>query len=156
MKAMNVLGAVDSVTGFRKSVARVADVLGADAPAAPTTQLVPVADAPVVSRASAAAFLAKMGNVPRDVPDGLQTLAGAAAGAFLWKEHRILGAIGGASLGRNIPALFVGAQRGAALRNLSTTAGGIIGSLLIPVHPALGFAAGLVAVGLVHHFGGGK
>lgn len=79
------------------------------------------------------------GDVDASVPI---TVGSAAAGAYLYKKHRVLGLIGGASLGRNVPALLNASERGYAIRNLGSTGLGIGGSLYMKKHPVLGFLLG--------------
>lgn len=142
---------LNSVTGAGRNVARLADVLGAASPE--TTQAL----APVSGKPSAvAAFLQDIrATRPRDVPDGLGTLAGAVVGGYLYRgTHPVLGIIGGASLGRNLPAMLRADDRRAAARNLITTGGAIVGSVLWKAHPALGFLAGLILGGGAAYYGG--
>lgn len=150
---MNYLNGVDGMTSARRTVSRVAHVLGAAAgiPAtpAPSTALAKK-DAGVVS-----AFVRELrSQAPPDIKDGAGTLVGAAAGAFLWKKHRWLGGIGGASLGRNAMSVLDPAQRKEALCNLGITSAGIIGSLTVPKHPVIGFVLGWFAGGAATYYGG--
>lgn len=146
------LHGVDSITGVSRNIARIADVLGADPSSAPpSTAMV------LRTPASLTSFLRDVGaTAGRDVPDGFGTIAGAAAGAYLWNDHRVLGAIGGGSLGRNLPALMLPDQRKLAIRNLATTGTGIAGSLAMPRHPVIGFVVGSVVGGAAAYFGGLK
>lgn len=70
------------------------------------------------------------------------TIGGGAAGYFYFKNHRILGAIGGASLGRNLPTVFLGGNRKHAFVNMATTAMAIASSRMVKGHPVLGFVGG--------------
>ncbi len=102
---------------------------------------------------SISTFVRGMSEGPKsDVVDGLGTAIGAAAGAVLWKQHRVLGAVGGASLGRNIPALF-GSMRRHAMVNMSTTGAGVLGSLLFRNSPIVGFGIGWITANAVVYFG---
>lgn len=92
-------------------------------------------------------------------PDGVSTLAGMAAGGILWGDHRFLGMILGASLGRNVPGLFKGETRRAALCNMGQTTGGVVGSLALGYNTTLqivGFLAGWVAAGAALHYSGAR
>lgn len=133
---------LDSVTGASRTVARIADVLGADT--APSTALVPVSQKP----SALETFLrAASVNRPRDVKDSVGTAVGATLGLVAVSEHRVLGAIGGASLGRNLPALLRAADRPAALENMLVTGAAIVGSLLLHRSPIIGFGLGWLSGG---------
>jgi hypothetical protein len=125
----------DKVIGVRREVGRVANALGP---------------------AHAPTFLAGIDVSPRmDVKDGVGTVVGAVAGGYACRgNHPYLGVIGGASLGRNLPALLQNGLRGAAVRNLVTTGSGIGGSLYMKKNPVLGFIVGAVAGAVASHFGG--
>lgn len=128
----NALQHASRTTGLNRALARVDDVLGEASP----SKLVP-------------GFLRDMGTARSDVRDHVGTVAGAAAGYYYARrKHPILGIIGGASLGRNLPAMLNSAERGFALRNLVTTGGGIAGAIVVKKHPVLGFIGGLLAGGL--------
>jgi hypothetical protein len=150
---MKYLNGVDGVTGAQRTMARLATVLGAVAPAAaaPSTALAVQAKPSVVST-----FIRDLrSEVPPDVKDGIGTVLGAGAGAYLWrKKHVYLGGIGGASLGRNLPALMKPEQRMQAIRNLSVTSAGMLGSFALPKNPAIGFVLGWLAGGAATYFGG--
>lgn len=94
------------------------------------------------------------GSVDPGIQDGVGTLAGAAAGAILWGKHRVLGAIGGASLGRNAPALLNPSQRREALCNMGVTGTAVALSCVAERHPVIGFVVGLVAAEVAVHYGG--
>ncbi len=152
MSASTYIHGIDAVTGVRRNVARLADVLGADqAPAPASTAMVPV-----TTKTSAAAFFRNVGGTERDVPDNLGTPIGLVAGVILCPSHRVLGGIGGASLGRNVPALFNPDDRKLALRNLATTGAGIAGSRAMPGSPVIGFVLGSIVGGLGSYFAGLK
>lgn len=125
----------ESVTGVKRTLARAADVLGTiPAPVRPE---------------SFQDYLRRISiDAPPDVRDGVGTLVGAAAGAYAWKEHRVLGLIGGASLGRNLPALFHPSERRMAFANMGVSASGIFGSLALPRYPKLGFILGWLVGGM--------
>ena len=92
---------------------------------------------------------------PKYVPHGVGTLAGVAAGAYLVKDHRVLGAIGGGSLACNVPALMNPALRKMATSNLITTGSAIAGATLIRggnLAKVLGFVGGYIAGALVSKY----
>lgn len=141
-----------SVGAVSRSLARVATAVGETLSEsdAKTTALVKTGRPATLSD-----FLAQArAQAPRDVADGAGTVVGAAAGALLWGGHRVLGLIGGASLGRNIPALLREGERKMALGNLSATGAGIAGSLFWRAHPVWGFVFGHVAGSVAAYFAG--
>jgi hypothetical protein len=142
------LRGVDAVTGASRSIVRIADVLGSDSRA--------LSPAPAGPLASASGFWRELrDSAPAEIRDGVGTLAGAAVGLILeWRTHPYLGAIGGASLGRNVPALLRPEDRRAALRNMGVTGAAVLVSLLVPRHPAAGFAAGWLAASAALYAGG--
>jgi hypothetical protein len=71
-------------------------------------------------------------------------------------KHPVLGIIGGASLGRNLPALMDDDLRKLAARNMVATGAGVAGSLYMPKHPIIGFLIGSVVGGAAAYFGGLK
>ncbi|HVO22491.1 MAG TPA: hypothetical protein VMW56_02565 [Candidatus Margulisiibacteriota bacterium] len=143
--------ALNSVIGYERSAARIASILGAASPS-PSTAMVPSK-----KQYSLKAYLDELkATAPDDVKDGLGTAAGAAAGYLFVKKHRFLGAIAGASLGRNVPALLDPEQRHLALRNLGITSAGLIGSLTVPKHPVIGFVLGWLAGGAATYAAGLK
>lgn len=79
--------------------------------------------------------------------DNVLMLAGGAIGGIVLPEHRILGVLGGASLGRNVPALLSPTSRKFAVRNMASTGAGIAGSLLggKQGRPVVGFIVGWLA-----------
>ncbi len=89
-----------------------------------------------------------------DVRDGVGTIVGAVAGGYAFRgKHPYLGIIGGASVGRNVPALLDVGSRGIAVRNLVVTGAGVAGSLYMKKHPVLGFLGGAVAGAFATYFG---
>ena len=137
---MSYLSGFDAIA--KRGAARLADVLGT------TTALVPHEQ-----RDSFVAFLKNIKNqAPPDVEDGWHTAVGALAGGVLWGRsgHPYLGLIGGASAGRNLPALvYQPDKRRLALSNLGITSAGVLGSLAVPKHRVLGFILGWLAGGAV-------
>lgn len=86
----------------------------------------------------------------KDVSTGpAMYVAGAAAGGILWKQHRFLGVIMGGSIGRNGPALMRSDERKYAMANLGQTGGGVVGAMMFPNHPVVGFVLGWAAAGFV-------
>lgn len=143
MDIKSYLNKAKDASGVSRLKGRVQTVLGDDP--APQTAM-------TKAPGSTASFLRSVGNVPRDVSDDWKTLGGLAAGAVLVKKHRVLGAIGGASLARNIPALLHVEERKYALRNLGTTGLAVVGSLMggrKPLGRVAGFAAGWLVGGIV-------
>ncbi len=142
----NYLDKISDVTGATRTTARVANVIG-------STALAPrqgTALGSMLDRAKAVA--------PRDVKDGVGTLAGAAAGAIIGHRHGhwLLGGLSGASIGRNGPALLRPSERKAAMHNLAVTHAGVAGSLVFKQHPAIGFIIGAVAGEIGSHYWGLK
>lgn len=90
-------------------------------------------------------------------PD-LKTLAplgvGAAAGAYFWKRHRVLGGLAGGVIGANGPALLEAHSRRDALCNIGQVGSGVIGSKLMKRRPVVGFILGWLGGGAVTHFAG--
>lgn len=128
----------DQLAGGSRALARLSHVLGADQP--------------VANPSTTREFLRDIGaSRPRDVEDGIGTLAGAAVGAFVGNKHKhpVLGLIGGASLGRNVPALFNPGLRRPATRNLLTTGSGLAAAYYTKSHPwylqAAAFIGGSIA-----------
>jgi len=146
----------DEVLGARRSLARISDVFGKVAPKH-STALVGTAPSMV------GFFRGINADRPADVPDHIGTLIGGAVGAYvgavtLKSRHPmrdgILGTFAGASLGRNVPALFQDDVRKLALRNIVTTGSAIVVSRYMENSPILGFAVGWVAGGAAAYFGG--
>ncbi len=129
------------VTGSNQQIARVANVVGASGSSSAISRFLANAEA----------------EAARDVPDGVGTVAGAAVGALVGMKrggHPVLGAIGGASLGRNMPALLHPADRRIALCNMGETGFAMACSLAAPRHPAIAFVVGDLIARAVIHFGG--
>lgn len=129
---------LDRYLGTSRNLARLSSVVGSVPVLGGSSAL-----GPMLARAKAAA--------PQDVKDGVGTLVGAAVGALVGQRkggHWVLGAIGGASLGRNVPALVSSDIRSIAAGNLAVTGAGIAGSLLFKRHPVIGFLLGTLAGGV--------
>jgi len=149
---------LDNALGASRALGRVTTVLGADAPpvapAAPTTALTAPAEASTMKN-----FMARINAArSRDVKDGVGTLVGAVGGMYIGSrfDHKWLGLIGGASLGRNVPALMHPDDRKYATQNMISTGGGVAGALLAKkvfgganLTAILGFLAGSIATGMV-------
>lgn len=133
---------IDAVTGATRTIARLADVLGAEAMVAPKA-------------GGLTKFLTSARDqVPADIKDGTGTLVGAVVGALLWRDHRVLGALAGASVGRNAPALIKGDQRRMAVCNLGITGAATIGALTLRRNPVVGFVLGWLGGGALAYTAG--
>ena len=78
-----------------------------------------------------------------DITNGIGTVAGIVAGGMYYRKSRVLGTIGGASLGRNLPALLLRPEhRRLAVANMGTTGAAIVGSRLLKKWPVVGFVLG--------------
>lgn len=130
---------LDSVLGASNTLARVSDAFAA-----------------VPGGAAVSDYVCRLHSIGSsvDIPDGIGTVAGAGAGALYFKNHRVLGAIGGASIGRNVPALLNDAERRDALCNMSQTGAGILGARMLPGSPVVGFLLGWIGVGVGLHVTG--
>ena len=136
----------DNVSGASRHAAKAASILGA---AAPSTALVPAGHR--TWRDALDDLRAKAGP---DVEDNYGKGAiGAVAGAYLWDRHRVLGALGGFALGRNVPALF-GGDRRLALCNLAVVGAAVAASIYVPGHPVLALLGGGLVAGTAIHFAG--
>jgi hypothetical protein len=104
-------------------------------------------------------FLDNIGAIQApEMPDNVGTLAGGAIGAMVFPNHRILGLVGGASLGRNLPMLL-SEHKGAAVRNMAMTGTAIAGALVgssgrktttgKAVGAVVGFSIGWIVAGAV-------
>jgi hypothetical protein len=148
----------DEVLGGRRSLARISDVFGKISPKHSTAL---VGTAP-----SMVGFFRDINESrPADVPDHIGTLIGAAVGGYVGGvslkgthpvRDGILGVIGGASLGRNVPALFQDDVRKLAMRNIVTTGSAVVVSRYMQNSPILGFGIGWVAGGIAAYVGGLK
>lgn len=87
---------------------------------------------------------------------GIGTAAGAVAGGIIGIKygHPIVGALSGASVFTNVPAVLNGNTRKEALWNMAQTHGGVAVSLAMPNNRALGFVLGYLAVGAVRYYYG--
>jgi len=148
----------DEVLGGRRSLARIADVFGKITPKH-STALVGTAPSMV------GFFRGINESRPADVPDHIGTLIGGAVGAYIGGvslkgahpvRNGILGTFAGASLGRNVPALFQDDVRKLALRNIVTTGSAVVVSRYMENSPILGFGIGWLAGGAAAYFGGLK
>jgi hypothetical protein len=106
-----------------------------------------------------AEFLGHIGAVEApEMPDNIGTLAGGAIGAIAFPNHRVLGLIGGASLGRNLPMLL-SEHRGAGVRHMVITGTAVAGALIgganrktkvgKVVGSIVGFSAGWLLAGAI-------
>ena len=138
---MRLLQTLDGALGGRRAAARLSGVIGADETSGPKSL----------------GFLhAAAASAPIDVPDGVSTVLGAGGGLLAGMKlgHPVLGTIGGASLGRNLPALFRKELRPMAARNLTVTGVAIAGSLLVPAHRTIAFGVGYLLASIVTYYGG--
>lgn len=83
-------------------------------------------------------------------------LAAGAAGAALWRGHRVLGFLGASALGSNAHAVATG-RRGwkDAARRLGKHVVATGGALALTSHPAIGYVGGAVAADLLLDGNGG-
>lgn len=125
------------VPGIPGSAARLATVLGAGPALTPGNQ-----PSGIVS------FLNKLRSEAQpEIKDGFGTLVGAAAGYYFGKKrhHPWLGAIAGASVGRNAPVIVTKPyDRRAAILNMAETGAGLFAVRMYPKHPVISFLAGMV------------
>ena len=152
-----VLGASETASRFAYHI--LGEEAAAPAAAAPaSTALVPTMT-PTPPPAPSGSLMEHLQSMSADrVPDGVQTVAGAAAGYLVaskyYPEHPVLGTIGGASVGRNVPALLKPELRRHALCNMGQTGAAIAGSRMLEAHPVWGFILGHVVGGAVIHVAG--
>lgn len=125
------------VPGVPSQAARLATVLGAGPALAPGAQ-----------PSSIMSFLNKLRSEAQpEIKDGIGTLVGAAAGYYYGnrRHHPWLGAIAGASIGRNAPVVVMQPfDRRAAILNMAETGVGIFAARRFPRHPVIGFLAGMI------------
>lgn len=150
-----ITSGIDAIAGVHRGTKRLArtaaTILGVDE--APAQSAAPSSTAITTSprRDAFKEFLVRSTSgeraIPIDVPDTAGTAVGGAAGMLLWKRHRFLGALGGASVGRNVPALFNARYRRAALCNMGQTTAGVVGSLLVPSAPFIAFGVAWLGAG---------
>lgn len=80
----------------------------------------------------------------------LATVAGAVFGSLLWRQHPVLGLLGGAAAAGSAAEVALGEatwQEGASRVGKHLVAA--TGSLALPTHPALGYVAAAVAADLL-------
>lgn len=133
-------------TGATRALTRLSSIVGA----------APEAVVPEKKKESAMEFLRRLSSEAptKDVPDTIGTPVGAALGLLFVPRHRVLGALGGASLGRNAPALLSPETRKPALRNLAGTGTAIVFSLAVPRHSVLSYIVGEILGSAGAYFGG--
>ena len=151
------LRGIDGVTGVSKTVRRAHHLLGVgeQQQAQQTAAIAPAKKSTVTD------FLRDIAATRPavEIKDGGRTVVGGLAGGviaakYLPGNHYLLGAAGGASLGRNLPALLSKETRKAALGNLLTTGTAITGSLVLKNNRFVGFVLGWLAGGAGAYFGG--
>lgn len=133
---MTYLEHVKKATGVPRDIARAADLVGSR------------------GGADVQRFFDRVtAGVSQDIPYGTGTLVGAAAGGAvgLVKGHMWLGAIAGASLGHNLPALMTKDRR-LAMVNMGETGFAVACSLASKQHPFWGFVVGRLIAGAVSHY----
>lgn len=146
---------LDAALGGRRAAARLSEVFGDDS--SPGKEALAKKEPFSMKK-----FLAEAGDGAQvDVPDGARTVVGAGAGLIIgYKFDRpFVGAIGGASVGRNLPALFDKDLRAIAGRNMAVTGTAIAGSAIAggsPVRRAIGFGLGYLLGGFVTYWAGWK
>lgn len=146
-----VINGIDAIAGISHNMARIHHVLGEDAAPAPVAAVAKIPEKvaqPLMSPEQIAKYRAQL------IQDGPMVLGGAAAGAYFYKKHRVLGAIGGASLARNAPALLKDDSRREALCNMGQTGAAIYASQMMKGSPVIGFLIGHLAAGAALHFSG--
>jgi hypothetical protein len=80
----------------------------------------------------------------------LPWVGGGAVGAYLWKDHRVLGFLAGGALASTVGPIYKGGpERRRALARLGIDAAGILGSLKFQKHPILGWIGGVLAGSIV-------
>jgi len=115
--------------------------------------------ASVVGARSANQFLAIVRNdLEQSAHDAtkVSTLVGGGVG-FLYGQsrgHGVLGAIAGASLGRNLPSLTNASERKHALLNIGETGFAVAVSAASKRHPIMGFVLGKLVASAVTYFTG--
>lgn len=158
------LQGIDAITGASRMAARAARVFGSeDSRASRWSEHVRRRSDEVIGTSalvrrrptSMSEFLDGIGaTTRRDVPDDTLTLVGAAVGALAVPKHRIMGLLGGMSIGRNAPALLHKEYRRDAICNMAHTGSGILGYLMFPAHRVAGFVLAYLAGGAAIYYGG--
>lgn len=78
------------------------------------------------------------------------SVAGGFLGMILWPRHWLLGILGGSALGSNVHAVSTGRRTWKqAARRMGQHVVATAGSLAVPSHPAVAYAAAAVAADLV-------
>lgn len=129
-----ILGDVSSTAG---GVGRAASVVAALAPPAKKGEVAKAAPA--------------SGGVVSSVKAFAPGAIGAVAGLYLWKKHRVLGAVAGHAVGSNAMDLVKGDRRH-AVGQLLVEGGAVMGSLKYGKRPVLGFVGGAVVGAVVSAF----
>ncbi len=128
----NYLEHIKKVTGVDRDMARATSVVGSAMPD------------------SLKKFLASE-ETPK-IHDGIGTVVGAVAGAYVGQRHGghwLLGSIGGGSIGRNGPALFDKSPRRDALCNMGETGFALAVARAVPKHPGVAFVVAKLAAGAI-------
>ena len=83
----------------------------------------------------------------------VRTLGGGVLGGYLWKDHRVLGFLGGATVAECLPSLLDETTRKQAVSSLAIQGVAIGGSLAWKGHPILGYVAGMLVGGAIVYGG---
>lgn len=73
---------------------------------------------------------------------------GAVIGAYLWRDHRVLGGLGGLAVGTAVSNLASDNPM-TAVSNVACAGAGVVAALAWKRHPALGFAGASIGTGVV-------
>lgn len=135
-KYVDVMG---HVSPSAKSVTKAADIVAALAP--PKQDLPKALAKKEPPKPSAGQLVSSL----------LPGVAGGAAGAYLWKKHRVLGFLAGHAVGSTAYPIYRGRgdERKRALYQLGVEGAGVAGALYYKKHPVVGWLGGVVAGSLV-------
>lgn len=75
-----------------------------------------------------------------------------AAGAYMWKKHRVLGFLMGDAIGARAYQIYRGDNRKGAVADIAAAGAGVAGSLYWKKHPVLGWIGGSLAGAVVTSF----
>lgn len=132
--------------GSTKAARHAADIVAALTPP-------PRSDAELAGQASALVPAEKSPPVGESVKALAPSVVGIALGAYLWRNHRFLGALTGLAIGSNVLPLYHARNSKQERTNilsrmgteLAAVAGGVIGNKVWKSHPNWGAVAGAVA-----------
>jgi len=120
------------------------EVFGAVSPSAAGAQRAGDIVAALAPPKSGHAMVPASHSIGATMKSMLPGVAGAVAGAFVWKRHPVLGILAGHALGSNAMALWKG-DRKTALCNVAVEGAGVFGALKYKKHPVLGWLGGTLA-----------